>query len=45
MKDYLQLINYHFSDEGTVHYVINSTLYLITLKEKYIQLHEKLLMG
>ena len=33
---------WYVSEQGTVHYAINSSLYLKTLKEKYITLHENL---
>ena len=35
--------NWHLSEEGVVHYTINSILYINTLKEKYKKMYKKLL--
>ena len=35
--------NWYLSEEGAVHYAINSILYINTLKEKYKKMYEKLI--
>ena len=32
---------WYLSEEGAIHYVINSILYMTTLREKYIKLYKK----
>ena len=32
---------WYLSEEGAVHYAINSILYITTLREKYVKMYEK----
>ena len=37
--------NWYLSEEGVIHYAINSILFINTFKEKYNKMYEKLIIG